>query len=58
MAEGGPLRSKNPLKMYFFLKVSPEERAKQFKGDMYADDGVLFCKYCDHSVDYVYVDTG
>ena len=38
-------------------RVSAEERAKQFKGDLYADGGVLFCKYCQHSIDYVRVDT-
>ena len=39
------------------MKVSVEERAKQFKEDLYVDGGILFCKYCQHSVDYVHVDT-
>ena len=34
--------------------VSAEERAKQF---IYADGEVLFCKYCQHSIDYIRVDT-
>ena len=34
-------------------KVSPEERVKQFKVDLYMDGGVLFCKDCEHSIDYV-----
>ena len=38
-------------------KVSVEEQAKQFKEDLYVDGGILFCKYCQHSVDYVRVDT-
>ena len=37
-------------------KVSPEERVKQFKEDLYVDGGVLFCKYCEHSIDYVRID--
>ena len=37
--------------------MSAEERAKQFKGDLYAEGGVLFCTYCEHSIDFVRVDT-
>ena len=32
-------------------RVSAEERAKQFQDELYAESGVLFCKYCEHSVD-------
>ena len=32
-------------------RVTSEERAKQFSEDLYTDGGVLFCKFCDHSVD-------
>ena len=32
-------------------RVTAEERAKQFSEDLYADGGVLFCKFCDHSVE-------
>ena len=38
-------------------RVTAEERAKQFSEDLYADGGVLFCKFCDHSVDCIRVDT-
>ena len=34
-----------------------KERAKQFSDDMHEDGGILFCKYCEHSADYVRVDT-
>ena len=37
-------------------KVSAEGRAEQFD-DLYSDGGVLFCRYCCHSVDFVRVDT-
>ena len=35
------------------LEVSPDERVKQFKGDLSGDGGILLCKFCDHSLDYV-----
>ena len=38
-------------------RVSAIERAKQFKDELYADGDVLFCKYCQHSVDFVRIDT-
>lgn len=38
-------------------RVTAKERAKQFKEDLYDDGSVLFCKYCQHSVDYIGVDT-
>ena len=37
--------------------VIAEDRARQFKTELYADDGVLFCCYCDHSLDFIRVDT-
>ena len=37
--------------------VTASERAKQFKEDFYADDGVMLCRFCQHSVSYVRVDT-
>ena len=33
-----------------------KERAKQFSEDLYAD-GVLFCHFCGHSVNYTRMDT-
>ena len=39
------------------VKCTPEEWVKQFPDDLYSDGGVLFCKFCDHSVDHIRVDT-
>ena len=38
-------------------KLTAKERARKSSDDMYEDGGILFGKYCEHSVDYVYVDT-
>jgi hypothetical protein len=38
-------------------RVTAKERSKQFKDNMYEDGDVLFCKFCQHSVDFVHVDT-
>ena len=38
-------------------RVTADERAKQFQEDLYADGGVLFCKFCEHCIDFVRVDT-
>ena len=56
MAEGPPppKRGKGSTPV---LRVTAEERVKQFPEDLYSDDGILFCKFCDHSVDYVRIDT-
>ena len=56
MAEMTPPALKKARRSAPASRVSAEERAKQFK-DLYADGGVLFCSYCDHSVDYVHIDT-
>ena len=37
--------------------LTVKERARQFSDDMYEDGGKLFCKCCEHSVDYMHVDT-
>ena len=57
MAELAPPRAKKAKRSAPISCVSAEERAKQFKDDVYADGGVLFCKYCVHSVDYTRIDT-
>ena len=54
MTESAPPRAKRSTPISC---ISGEERAKQFKDDLYAGGGVLFCKYCVHSVDYMRVDT-
>ena len=56
MAEGPP-PPKRGRRSTPVLRVTAEERVKQFPGDLYSDDGILFCKFCDHSVDYVRIDT-
>ena len=38
-------------------KVTAKERVKQFPAELYEDGGVLFCRFCDHSVDFVQLDT-
>ena len=57
MAEPAPPRAKKVKRSTPISRVSAEERAKQFKDDLYADSGVLFCRYCEHSVDFSRVDT-
>ena len=39
------------------VRVTAEDGAKQFKTELYADVGVLFCRYCDHSLDFTHIDT-
>ena len=58
MAESiGPSRAKKPKKSAPVARVTAKDRAKQFKEDLYDDGRVLFCKYCQHSIDYIRVDT-
>ena len=38
-------------------RVTAEERVRQFPDGFYVDGEVILCKFCDHSVDYVRVDT-
>ena len=38
-------------------RLTAQERAKQFSSDFYADGGVLFSRFCDHSVDFMRLDT-
>ena len=39
------------------LRVCAAERAKQWPDELYSDSDVLFCKFCQHSLDHVRVDT-
>ena len=58
MASGfGPPKVKKAKRSTPVVTVSFQERAKQFKEDLYSDGGVLFCKFCQHSIDYMHVDT-
>ena len=56
MAEGPP-PPKRGRRSTPVLGVTSEERVKQFPEDLYSDDGVLFCKFGDHCVDHVRIDT-
>ena len=57
MAESRAPSAKKAKRITAIGRVNAQERARQYKEDMYADDGVLFCKFCEHSVDFVRVDT-
>ena len=37
--------------------ISCADRAEQFKDDFYQDGNLLFCKFCQHSVEYTRVHT-
>ena len=50
-------RTKKPKRSAPLCRITTEERAKQFSEDMYSDGGVLFCRFCAHSVDYTRIDT-
>ena len=38
-------------------KVTAKERARQFSSDLYEDGGTLFCRFCEHSLDFVRINT-
>ena len=57
MDELAPPRAKKPKRSTPITRLTAEERAKQFSEDFYADGGVLFCRFCEHSLDFVRIDT-
>ena len=57
MAESTMPAAKKAKRSAPLSRVTAAERAKQFKTDFYADGGVLFCRFCEHSVDFTRVDT-
>ena len=57
MAESITPRAKKAKRCAPLTRVTAEERARQFKDDLYADGGVLFCRFCEHSIDFTRVDT-
>ena len=57
MAESITPRAKKAKRSAPLTRVTAEERARQFKDDLYADGGVLFCRFCEHSIDFTRVDT-
>ena len=58
MAKGVcPSSAKKQKRSAPMARVTAEESGKQFKEDLYADGKMLFCKYCQHSIDYIRIDT-
>ena len=57
MDELTPHSTKKSKQSAPIARLTAEERAKQFSDDFYADGGILFCRFCEHSVDFVRVDT-
>lgn len=55
------ISEKNPQKRRLALVsvVSARSRASQlqFRDEFYDSDGLLFCKYCSHSIDFARIDT-
>lgn len=48
------------LKMASYRKqpyVTAKKRAQSYPNDFYVDNNILFCKFCDHSVDFRRADT-
>lgn len=40
-------------KRHLSTKITARDRAKELGNDFYEDGGVMFCKVCQHSVDYL-----
>ena len=38
-------------------RVTAKELEKQFKTEFYADGGVFFCRFCEHSFNFTHVET-
>ena len=47
---------KKPRRSTPLVRVTAEDRARQFKGELYADGGVPFGHYCDNSLDFTRID--
>ena len=43
--------------MTLVSKICAKARVEQFHEDFYAEENILFCKFCLHSVDIFRVDT-
>ena len=57
MAESTMPAAKETKRSAPLSRITAKEREKQFKTEFYTDVGVLFCQFCDHSVDFTHVDT-
>ena len=47
------LNAEELRKRHLSVKITAQDRAKEFANDFYEDGGVMFCKACQHSVDYL-----
>ena len=57
MAESTMPAAKKTKRSAPLSRVTAKEREKQFKTEFDPDVGVLFCRFCEHSVDFMHVDT-
>ena len=57
MAESIAPPAKKPKRSAPLSRLTAQERAKQFSSNFYADGGVLFCRFFNHSVDFTRLDT-
>ena len=57
MAESLGPQKKKKKRSAPVARVTAKDWAKQFKEDLYDDGRVIFCKYCQHNIDYIRVDT-
>lgn len=60
VGKGGNMACSNPKKIKRSKPVpvlNAKERVRQFPHDLYEDGEILFCKFCNHSLDFVRVDT-
>ena len=55
MAERLPLPNKP--RAIPVAKVTTKEQARQFSSDFYENGGTLFCRFCEHSLDFVRINT-
>ena len=52
-----PLNKTKKKKMTPVSKICAKARVEQFPDDFYAEENMLFCKFCLHNVDIFRVDT-
>ena len=59
MAESTMSAAKKAKRSAPLSRVTAKEREKQFKTEFNADEaeGVLFCRFCEHSVNFTHADT-
>ena len=52
MADSATPRAKKAKRSAPVCRISAEECAKKFKEDIFVDSGVLYCRCCEHSIDF------